>query len=131
MRAVEAVALCRHAPEAWDAVATAALELNDKRTSTIALGELFWSQGAGKEMTPSLALRRREQRLALESMGGGGGGVLLQALIDKNEPGGRAPTSRATRLPPPPPEEEEEEDPELAAAMRAIFSEGYVLPGEE
>ena len=42
--AVEAARWCMYLPDVWDAIATAALELGDKRTATIALSELWYLQ---------------------------------------------------------------------------------------
>ncbi len=136
--AVSALGLCA-LPEVWDAIATAALEVGDKRTATMALGEQWFGQGpTSVSMPAALANRRREQRLALEGLAGGGGGIILQALSD----GRQVATDRAAasdRAAGAEPEaegdvrgaDEAEEDPALAAAMRAIFVDGYVLPGEE
>ena len=132
--AVCALGLCA-LPEAWEAIATAALEVGDKRTATIALSEHWYSTGssAASSMPAALANRRREQLHALESMKGGGV-IMLQALTEGRQGAGAAAASGPVAnvrsegggrpL-------ANEEDVALAAAMRAIFVDGYVLPGDD
>ena len=134
--AVCALGLCA-LPEAWEAIATAALEVGDKRTATIALSEHWYSTGtaAASSMPTALANRRREQLLALESMPGGGGIGIIAASAREGRQGAGAATasgpvanvrSEGGGRP-----LANEEDVALATAMRAIFVEGYVLPRDD
>ena len=86
-------------------------------------------------MPTALANRRREQLLALESMTGGGGIGIIAASAREGRQGAGAATasgpvanvrSEGGGRP-----LANEEDVALAAAMRAIFVDGYVLPGDD
>ena len=82
--AVEAARIAMYLPDAWDAIATAALAIEDKRTATIALAELWYRTSAGDSsggdydaarggmgMPQALKDRRREQGFMRDELSGG------------------------------------------------------------
>ena len=114
--AVGAARLCLYLPEAWDAIANAALELGDKRTSVIALSELWWLQPKDAAGMPSTLLdRRREQGRELEKLRSGMDSGISAISLDEES----VSESRAAAAP--------SED-GIDEAMLAIFANEYVVP---
>lgn len=97
-----AVRLDKKLPEAWDAVSSAAAEMNDKRTSVIALSELWFLQPSGSKniqgMSASLASRRRQQGLELEKLKEGTeapSDADMRLMLNSVVGSGPAPTAKA------------------------------------
>ena len=123
---IQAVSYCQFLPEAWEALAEAALASKDTRLAALAYTELLYLQPPKQPKLP-LALQnaRREQFYKLEAIrcgafGSGSGSTLLTA----------AAYAMQAQAAPQPSLGAEEVDGDAKAAMaleKAIFSDDYVI----
>ena len=132
---LHAVRFCRWLPEAWEALADAALAAGDKRTAALALSELLYLQPPKAPSLPlELANKRRTQYFMLDSIRRGTdglGGSLLAATAYAMS--SKPPPRRGAASTPSEGEQQQqqaaptEETREEMAQARAIFADDYVV----